>query len=50
MKLIPFLLAGVAAMAGIFAFLTPAANQEGASTFVTDIAPAEVTKDYCFNH
>ena len=39
MKLIPFLLAGVAALAGIFAFTAPAANQEGTSTFVTEIPP-----------
>ena len=39
MKLIAFLLAGVAAVAGIFAFTAPAANQEGASMFVTNIPP-----------
>jgi hypothetical protein len=31
MKLIAFLLAGVAALAAVFAFTAPAANQEGAS-------------------
>ena len=35
MKLIAFLLAGVAALAGVFAFTAPAANQEDAPAFVT---------------
>ena len=39
MKLIAFLLAGVAALAGVVAFTAPAANQEGASIFVTNIPP-----------
>ena len=39
MKPIAFLLAGVAALAGVFTFAAPAANQEGAPMFVTDIPP-----------
>jgi len=39
MKPIAFLLAGVAALAGVFAFTAPAANQEGAPNFVTSIPP-----------
>ena len=39
MKLIAFLLAGVAALAGVFAFTAPAANREDASNFVTNIPP-----------
>src|SRR5262245_46880978 len=38
MKLIALLLAGVAALAGVFALTAPAANQEGAQ-FVTNIPP-----------
>ena len=38
MKIIVFLLAGVAALAGVFAFTAPAADQEGAE-FVTNIPP-----------
>ena len=37
MKLIAFPLVGVATLAGVVAFTAPAANREGASTFVTDI-------------
>jgi hypothetical protein len=37
MKLIAFPLVGVATLAGVVTFTAPAANQEGAPTFVTDI-------------
>ena len=37
MKLIAFSLVGVATLAGVVAFMVPAANQEGAPIFVTDI-------------
>ena len=39
MRLIAFPLVGVAALAGVVALMTPAANQEGAPIFVTDILP-----------
>ena len=39
MRLIAFPLVGVAALAGVVALMTPAANQEGAPIFVTDIPP-----------
>ena len=39
MKLIAFPLVGVATLAGVVAFTAPAANQEGAPIFVTDIPP-----------
>ena len=39
MKPIAFPLVGVATLAGIIAFMAPAANQEGAPIFVTDIPP-----------
>ena len=39
MKLIAFALAGVATLAAVVAFTAPAANQEGAPIFVTDIPP-----------
>ena len=39
MRLIAFPLVGVAALAAVVAFMTPAANQEGAPIFVTDIPP-----------
>ena len=39
MRQITFPLVGVAALAGVVAFTAPAANQEGAPTFVTDIPP-----------
>jgi hypothetical protein len=39
MRLIAFPSVGVAMLAGIVAFTGPAANQEGASTFVTNIPP-----------
>ena len=39
MKLIAFPLVGVATLVGVFAFTAPAANQEGAPIFVTDIPP-----------
>jgi hypothetical protein len=39
MRPIAFLLAGIAALAGVFAFTAPAANQEGTPMFVTDIPP-----------
>ena len=39
MKLIAFPLVGVAALAGIVALTAPAANQEGAATYVTSIPP-----------
>jgi hypothetical protein len=39
MKLTAFPLVGVAMLAGVVAFTMPAANQEGASIFVTDIPP-----------
>ena len=37
MRLIAFPLIGVAMLAGVVAFTVPAANQEGAPIFVTDI-------------
>ena len=37
MRLIAFPLAGLATLAGVVAFTAPAANQEGAPVFVTDI-------------
>jgi hypothetical protein len=39
MRLIAFPLVGVATLAGVGAFTAPAANQEGAPIFVTDIPP-----------
>ena len=39
MKLIAFALAGVATLAGVIALTAPAANQESAPIFVTDIPP-----------
>src|SRR5262252_3983812 len=39
MKLIAFSLVGIATLAGVVAFTAPAANQEGAPIFVTDIPP-----------
>ena len=39
MKLIAFALVGVATLAGFVAFTAPAANQEGAPIFVTNIPP-----------
>ena len=39
MKLIAFALVGVATLAGVIALTAPAANQEGAPIFVTDIPP-----------
>jgi len=39
MKLIAFSLVGVATLAGVVAFTAPAANQESAPIFVTDIPP-----------
>ncbi len=39
MKLIAFALAGVATLAGVIALTAPAANQENAPIFVTDIPP-----------
>ena len=39
MKLIAFALAGVAPLAGVIALTAPAANQESAPIFVTDIPP-----------
>ena len=39
MRLIAFPLVGVATLAGVVAFTAPAANQEGAPIFVTDIPP-----------
>ena len=37
MKLIAFPLVGVATLVGVFAFTAPAANQESAAVFVTNI-------------
>jgi hypothetical protein len=39
MKLIAFSLVGVATLAGVVAFTAPAADQEGAPIFVTNIPP-----------
>src|SRR5215831_16990161 len=39
MRLIAFPLVGVATLAGVVALTAPAANQEGAPIFVTDIPP-----------
>jgi len=39
MKLIAFPLVGVAMLAVVVAFTAPAANQEGAPIFVTNIPP-----------
>jgi Cytochrome P460 len=39
MKPIAFPLAGVAVLVGVFAFMAPAANQEDASIYVTNIPP-----------
>jgi Cytochrome P460 len=39
MKLIAFALVGVATLAGVIALTAPAANQESAPIFVTDIPP-----------
>ena len=39
MKLIVFPLVGITTLAGVVAFTAPAANQEGAPIFVTDIPP-----------
>ena len=43
MKLIVFSLVGVATLAGVVAFTMPAANQEGAPIFVTNIPPDTAT-------